>query len=180
MGFGLMVALTDIQRANRRAAWRWGSLVVGLLSLQVAGGIVAIILASSDESVAVVPNYHEKALNWDAEMAAQAASAALGWRCEVSQIGGTAEPGGLRITVTDREGKPVAVRSGALRLYRHIRAADVRRLPLPAGQFALLELSDCFDAPGLWQVMLELRGDGGETFLHSQELMVQPQATLDS
>ena len=59
----------ETQKANRRAAWRWGGFVVGLLSLQVAGGITAIVLATGDESVAVVPNYHEKSLQWDAEVA---------------------------------------------------------------------------------------------------------------
>ncbi len=162
----------EYRRANRRAAWRWGSFVVGLLGLQVAGGIVAIILATGDESVAVVPNYHEKALNWDAEMAAQAASAALGWKCEVSQIRDVPNRSGLRITLTDREGLPVVVKSGALRLYRHVRASDVRQVPIPPGKFARLEIADCFDQVGLWQVMLDLNGENGERFLHSQELSV--------
>ncbi len=143
------------------------------MGLQVAGGVVAIILATGDESVAVVPNYHEKALNWDAEMAAQAASAALGWQCEVSQINKQTIPSGLRITLTDREGKPVLVQSGELRLYRHVRASDVREVPIPMGKFAMLELPDCFNAVGLWQVMLDLKCENGDRFLHSQELVVE-------
>ena len=170
---------TEIQKANRRAAWRWGSLVVGLLGLQVAGGVVAIILATGDESVAVVPNYHEKALNWDAEMAAQAASAALGWHCEVMQINNEATPSGLRLTLTDRQGMPVLVESGELRLYRHFRASDVRQVPIPSGKFSKLELPRCFDAIGLWQVMLDLKCENGDRFLHSQELVVKPSEQLD-
>ena len=168
------------QAANRRAAWRWGSLIVGLLGLQVAGGVVAIILATGDESVAVVPNYHEKALNWDQEMAAQAASAALGWRCEVTPDQGESVPCGIRITLTNRDGMPVEVESGELRLYRHVRASDVRQVPIPAGKFALLEIADCFEAAGIWQVMLDLRCEHGERFLHSQEILVGSSVAAES
>lgn len=162
----------ELQQANRRAAWRWGSLIVGLLGLQVAGGVVAIILATGDESVAVVPNYHEKALNWDQEMAAQAASAALGWKCDVTTLDGQSVPSGVRITLTNRDGMPVVVESGELRIYRHVRASDVSHVPIPAGKFALLEIADCFDAAGIWQVMLDLRCEHGDRFLHSQEILV--------
>jgi nitrogen fixation protein FixH len=172
LGIRDMSDWTEVQQASRRAAWRWGALIVALLGLQVAGGVIAIVLASGDESVAIVPSYHEKALNWDAEMAAQAASVALGWQCEVSQIAGEALPAGLRIQITDGQGVPVAVRSGELSLYRHYRAADVRSVAIPAGQIDGLEIPDCFDAPGLWQVMLELKGENGGRFLHSQELFV--------
>ena len=163
---------TELQRANRRAAWRWGSLIVGLLGLQVAGGVIAILLATGDESVAVVPNYHEKALNWDREIAAQAASAALGWKCDVAPTGAGSLPAGLRIALTNREGNPVQVVSGTLRLYRHARANDVRELPIRPGEFSLVELPGCFEVAGLWQVILELRGDRGERFMHSQEVQV--------
>lgn len=164
----------EIQKANRRAAWRWGALIVGLLGLQVLGGVAAIVLASGDKSVAVVPNYHEKALHWDDEMAAQAASAALGWRCHVDAVGEASGPTGLRITLTDRQGAPVMVRSGTLRFYHHARAAEVRQLPIPRGKFSSMDLPGCFAAPGLWQVMLDLQCDNGDRFLHSQELRVAP------
>jgi nitrogen fixation protein FixH len=163
---------TETQQASRRAAWRWGALVVGLLGLQVAGGVIAIMLASSDQSVAIVPSYHEKALNWDAEMAAQAASAALGWQCNVSQTDGEAMPAGLRIHIIDRQGVPVSVDSGELSLYRHVRAADVRKVAIPSGQIIGMEIPACMEAPGRWQVMLDLKSANGDRFLHSQELFV--------
>ena len=61
---------SDHREANRRAALRWGGFVVALLSLQVIGGIAAIMIATGDESFAVVPNYHQKALHWDDEVQA--------------------------------------------------------------------------------------------------------------
>jgi len=164
---------TEVQKANRRAAWRWGSLVVGLLGLQVLGGIVAIILATGDESVAVVPNYHEKALRWDEEVAAQAASAALGWQCDVHPIEQGSLPAGLKVSLTTREGAPVVVTSGSLRFYRHARASDVQEVPIPTGTFAAMELPGCFQVAGLWQIMLDLKTDSGDRFLFSKELLVR-------
>ena len=74
---------TDPAVANRRAAWRWGTLVVGMLSLQVVLGVAAVFLATGDESVAVIPNYYDKALAWDQQMAQQQASESLGWDVEM-------------------------------------------------------------------------------------------------
>ncbi len=174
----------ELKIANRRAAIRWGSFVVGLLSLQVLGGIFAIMLATGDESVAVVPNYHQKALNWDQEVEALAASAALGWKCDVSETGmgqdaSGHDASGLRITLVDRDGEPVQVVSGELKYYRHVRAGDERSVAIPAGSFALMELPNCFEAPGLWQVSIALEGVDGEKFLHSQELTVEMKDGMD-
>ena len=71
---------------------------------------------------------------------------------------------------------PVEVESGELRLYRHVRASDIKQVPIPAGKFAMLELPGCFDAAGLWQVMLDLNCENGDRFLHSQELKVDLEA----
>lgn len=56
-------------RAERNSKRIWVSLVVLLLGLQIGIGAIAISLATSDPSVAVVPDYHEAALNWDTDKA---------------------------------------------------------------------------------------------------------------
>lgn len=163
----------EIQKANRRAAWRWGGLIVGLLTLQVCGGIAAIMLATRDSaSIGIVPNYHEKALHWDDEIALQTASKALGWNCEVNQVGATPSVAGLRVTITDRDTKPVELASGELVIYRHARASEVRRVRIPAGAIGMIELGACFDADGLWQVELDISDQQGNRFVHSHELYV--------
>ena len=163
---------SETHDSNRRAAWRWGTLVVSLLGLQVVGGIMAIILATGDESVAVVPDYHQKALSWDDEIALQTASAALGWVCEVSQIDEASTVAGLRITLRDRDARPIELASGELQIYRHARAADVRRVKIPAGSIGILELTGCFDAYGLWQVTIDVTDRAGNRFAHARELYV--------
>lgn len=164
----------EIQRINRRAAWRWGSFVMGLLGLQVAGGLIAILLATGDKSVAVVPNYHAKALNWDEEVATRAASASLGWNCEVRQTPPGTLPAGLRLTLHDREGLPVRIRSGEVWFYQHTRASEIKRVAVVGGLFNGLELQHCFKEFGLWQVHVDVQGIHDERFVDSQTLMVEP------
>lgn len=120
--------------ANRKAAWLWGSLIVGLLSLQVAVGVVAIVLATGDPSVAIVPDYYEKALNWDDEKAMLSASDKLGWNFELSVSSGADLQGQRTIVVTLRDQAGVGIENAAVKLsiYHHARAADLRQIPLRA------------------------------------------------
>jgi nitrogen fixation protein FixH len=170
----------ETHAANRSAAWRWGAFIVSLLGLQVIGGIMAIVLASSDESVAVVPNYHQKALKWDEEVAQRSASRALGWTVDVSQVDEAASAAGLRIALSDRRGKPIDLLSGKLEIYRNARASDVHRVEVPPGSYGLLELSGCFDVGGRWQVMLDVTDRAGNRFTCSHELYVRAAGEKDS
>ena len=163
----------ELEEANRRAAWRWGSFVVGLLGLQVVGGIFAIMLATGDQSVAVVPNYHQKALQWDQEIAIQTASEKLGWECTMEVVQAGQSHPGLRIRLTDAKGQPVSIVSGDLQIYRHVRAADVLGVALPKSTPGVIELADCFANPGLWQATLDVTDDQGHRFTVSRELNVR-------
>ena len=165
---------SETHEANRRAAWRWGAFVVGMLGLQVAGGVMAIMLATGDQSVAVVPDYHQKALRWDEEVALRQASRSLGWTCEVDyRTAGGSRPATLQFALTDRGGVPVKIASGELKIYRHARAADVRVVPIPRDSIAVIELADCFDEAGLWQVSVDMQDHAGNRFVDSRELDVR-------
>ena len=158
--------------ANRRAAIRWGAFVVGLLSLQVAGGAFAIFLATSDESVAVVPNYHQQALDWDQHVALRNASAKLGWDAAMSQFDGESGVAGLRIRLRDRDGAVVEIASGEIEIFRHARAGTGRRVAIPAGAADSIDLGRCFDVSGLWQVAVDVTDADGNRFVDSQEMYV--------
>jgi hypothetical protein len=164
----------DLHAANRRAAWTWGSIIVGLLSLQVAGGVVAIILATGDQSVAVVPDYHQKALQWDNEMAIRRASQQLGWTCDVRSVPFDADQrgAGLVVNLVDRQGETVQVAQGTLRWYQHTRANDVKELAIPARRLTTMRLDDCFHTNGLWEVMIDVTDRDGNRFVHSVTLNI--------
>lgn len=164
---------TRTHAANRRASWQWGSLVVALLGLQVVGGIVAIIVATSDESVAIVPDYHQKALQWDEVVRLRAQSAALEWTCEVDAVAESEMASGLQIRLTDRPGDPIELVEGEIQIFRHARASDLRRVRIPAGRFSGVSLSDCFDADGRWQVSIDVTDRDKNRFLYSKELNIR-------
>lgn len=164
---------TQTAEANRRAAWRWGGFVVGLLGLQVAGGIFAIMLATGDKSVAVVPDYHQKALQWDKQVALQEASKQLGWTLSVDVTSTRQEHPGMTLLLADRNGAPVILDQGEIQIYRHVRASDVRSVALPKGTTGPIELTDCFTSPGLWQVSIDVTDNQGNRFTDSQEVTVE-------
>jgi len=157
--------------ANRKAAIRWGGFVVALLAVQVAGGAAAIYLASHDPSAAVVPNYHEKALNWDREMALQRQSASLDWQVQLIVSAGSQHPG-LVVQITDAEGKFVPIAEGDVRLYHHARAANILRVPIAAATAGPIVVADCFTRPGLWQVDLDVVDTVGNHYVDSNQLRI--------
>ena len=57
----------------------WTGVIVGLLTLQIFMCSIAVFLATSDDSMAIEPNYGVKSLKWDETRAAQRASDSLGW-----------------------------------------------------------------------------------------------------
>ena len=63
-------SVTVAALGETRAKLIWGGVVVGFLSLEIVMCLVAITLSSGDESFAVVPGYHEQALQWDETRAA--------------------------------------------------------------------------------------------------------------
>lgn len=115
-----------MSKRNRRAATFWGSLVVGLLGIQVLVGVGAVVIATADPSASIVPDYYEKALRWDDEKAARVASDALGWDATVS-LSPAADRQGERtvvVSILDGSGEPVADADVRGRVYHHARAAE--------------------------------------------------------
>ncbi|QDT03836.1 FixH [Rubripirellula lacrimiformis] len=145
---------------ERRAKRFWVSLVVGLLGLQLTIGGVAIYLATGDPTAAVIPNYHETALDWDTARRAGTAADRMGWEIQVS-ASDVVDDRGMRATdvlVQDQNGNPVDALAMTARVYHHARASDVVSFSLPSvgdGHYiALAPLS----RPGLWQFEVSIDG----------------------
>ncbi|EMI18057.1 FixH family protein [Rhodopirellula maiorica SM1] len=157
--------------ANRNAAIRWGGLVVGLLSLQVAVGVVAIMLATGDPSAAVLPDYYQKSLDWDEQRKSESVSQELGWNLTLVPIPGQ-QNATLQGVLTDADGKPVDIAAGTVDMYHYARAADVKTIPIAANDSGVIVSEDCFTADGLWQIEIDVTDDQGQRFVHSQDLLV--------
>src|SRR5690606_17799921 len=63
---------------------RWMYIFIGLLVVHAGSMITMAVIASSDSSFAVEPNYYEQALNWDAAAAQKEHNATLGWKAGVT------------------------------------------------------------------------------------------------
>jgi nitrogen fixation protein FixH len=113
------------------ARTRWVGVVVGLLAASLGAHVVLLVAAISDPSFAIVPDYEEKAADWDSVMAQRAASDRLGWRAAIDMSPGRM-PGeaAVIVRVTDAEGAPVTGAGVAIEAFHNARAADVRTAAL--------------------------------------------------
>lgn len=131
-------------------AWLWPGIVIGILSVHASACLIVAYIATSDPSQAVVPNYHAKAVAWDAHRAEQRQSAALGWTCDIETAFKADMLGqrNLRISLRDADGAPLTGTVVSLSLYHHARANDV------------VNAQPKETAPGEYTAMIDMRRDG--------------------
>lgn len=87
---------------------QWPIAVAAILAITVIGDVWVAVIASRDEAFAVEPDYYQKAVAFDDELALRAASARLGWQvAPVLQLGRPGQPGSVSITLRDSAGVPV-------------------------------------------------------------------------
>ncbi|MEM9365958.1 MAG: FixH family protein [Planctomycetota bacterium] len=144
----------QLRTENPRAAWVWGGIVVGLLALQIVIGIGSVIIAVGDPSVAVVPDYHSKALAWDDELERRASSDALGWQMElsVSSRKDLRHQRRFQVAMVDALGEPVEGLDVSVRYYHHARGGNIRRAGLVAVADGVYASELVMPRSGLWQV----------------------------
>lgn len=93
----------------RKPAGKWPWIIVGLLGGHVTIMIIAVTIAVHDRSFSVVPNYYQRAVNWDQTQAEKRASEKLGWRVRV-EASEQVDPLGRRaisFVLSDAQGKPI-------------------------------------------------------------------------
>ncbi len=152
--------------ASSRSAWLWSGFVTAFLILQLVIGGAAFYLATGDPSVAVLPDYHTRALHWDDEVQRRRQSDALGWQFSVDWSRSPV----ASVTCVDPHGQPIDGGQGTVRYYHHARAGDVRDQPLAAGEAGQYQAELNLDRPGLWTVQWQLQRSDQEIFLLEQEI----------
>ncbi len=120
---------------TRRGA-RWMIIVVLLLAAHASLMTWAAIVATGDPNFVVIPNYYDKALNWDKDQARRSASAQLGWKVQIDV--GTARDALGRQTLTlrlvDHDGAPVPVDTLDVEAFHEASAASRLKLVVRATQ----------------------------------------------
>lgn len=159
-------------RLERRARRTWVGIVVGLLGLQVVSGITTVVLATGDSTAAVIPNYHQSAVNWDSTRRARQLTEKLGLKVVADVAAPIQGKRVLRLSVKDAAGQPVEGLHLHAQVYHHARGSDIYKLSLqeqaPGHYFATTTLTQA----GAWQLQVRLEGDHGiaEVF---REIQVQ-------
>ncbi len=150
--------------------WVWPAIVVGLLLMNVTMCFTAVYLSQLDRSHAILPDYYQRAVDWDRSAAARRASAALGWTAAFSFGDAVSILGERAVTLhlTDRDGRPVDDADVRLHYFHHARGAErfdgrLNRLS-PGVYIASLPMRRA----GLWEFeIVAARGD--QTFLDTQQ-----------
>jgi nitrogen fixation protein FixH len=164
-----------------RSAWLWGSVVVAFLILQLVIGGLAFNLATGDPSVAVMPDYHQRALNWDDEMARRQRSDQLGWRATLTwgtvTVSETGESGReVMVQVADTGGSAVTDGDASILFFHHTRAGDVSTLKLQERASGEYVATLPMQKPGFWDIEFSLARGPGEAFWHQETLDISDDA----
>ncbi|QEG01659.1 FixH [Stieleria maiorica] len=152
--------IESIESAERRAKRFWIALVVFLFAIQCTIMGLVMHLAIGDPSAAVVPDYHNRALNWDEARRTLEAADRLGWqiRFEASDVADDRGMRAIELNITDEQGDGIDNLVVGGKLYHHARADEVSPVSLKSiGEGNYLALVPAGRA-GIWQ--LELKIDG--------------------
>lgn len=148
------------QQLERRAKRFWVSFVVAFLGLQLLIGGVAVYLSFGKNSVAVVPNYHQAALNWDETKNSRSAADRKQWKLELL-ASDVADDRGIRaMELFVHDSNQIAIDKLVIsgHLYHHAQASVVQPIEFQSvGEGRYLALPAMGQA-GLWQVELAIQG----------------------
>ncbi len=152
--------LADIERRARRV---WVSIVVGLLGLQIAIGVSAIVLATSDSKSAIIPNYYQSAVNWDSTRRARQLMLDLRWKLErqVSPLDSSSKRREILVRVSDSQDRAVENLNVQARVFHHADGATIYQLRLLEVSPGLYSGQTALAKSGLWQIDLQIEGDHG-------------------
>ncbi len=159
---------------ERRARRFWGAFVVGLLTMSVSMWGYAVYLGVTDNATAIVPDYHQRALDWDRYARSVQASRELGW--VVQFVPGKLDPQDVKriieLFVRDSDGQLVRGCSGTLKMYHLARASAVYECELSETEPGTYSSRLPIERSGQWHCEVELHRDA-EHFHWSEQLELE-------
>jgi nitrogen fixation protein FixH len=155
---GAEVAAREARPRRRRAGlWPW---VPGLILVSLLGGqLIVLSSALDDPTFSTERDYYRKAVDWDARMARQRESQALGWSSSARLVRSSNGTARLQVRLTDARGH--AIQGAALRAtaFHNARAAQPLELTLREAEQGSYEAELGHARPGLWEVRLSAQRD---------------------
>lgn len=160
------------QQSERRARLMWGGLIAGFFVVQFSMSMVAIVLATSDPTHAVIPNYHQQAMEHDKILSERQASERLGWKWKVYlETPSSSSPvHSFTVEIKNAQDRPVEMAQVSVELWHHARGNQRQQVRLtPVGhQTGLYRGQARLGRTGVWQIDLNVIRDG-ERFVDRQE-----------
>lgn len=159
----MTLALSDEQRLAERSAKRfWVGAIVGLLSMQLIGGVVTVYLAVGDPTVAVIPNYYQAGLEWDVKHRNLDQFVKMQFQVEVIVDPTEAEINQRHVMIKlTKNGSPVSKQRVSASIYHHAKGADIVKLTFDEGHAGEYVAPCRLTQSGLWEVDISIEGDHG-------------------
>ncbi|MEE9403450.1 MAG: FixH family protein [Algisphaera sp.] len=156
-----------------KGRYRWPIIIVGLLVVHTSFIIYAATLALGDKSFTVVPNYYDKALNWDKTRQSQRQAADLGWTFNVLPSTVADDTGQRQIVAhfKDANDQPLRGAAVSLQLYHHAHAGDVIHVALKENNQGHHQALAPLAASGTWHFDAQVQFNG-ETFTFGQNVNI--------
>lgn len=159
-------------RSGKRAVF-WPVFIVGLIGANMAGAITMVVIATSDRTVAVEPDYYRKALDWDHAAEARRASEALGWKAEFGFNGLDASGLGriVRLVLRDRAGKEIVGAKVSVECFHQADASRRYQAELMSVDGDGYTAAMPINRSGLWEVRLTATR-GEERFVETTTVFI--------
>ncbi len=150
---------------RRRKGHFWPFLIVGLLALAIGANVAMVVLATSDPTFAVEPDYYQKALAWDGTMAQENANQALGWRLEAG-CGSGPNASWVVAALRGRDGELLPGATVAVEAFQGANSGRRVAGPLAARDDRRYEGTLDRLEPGMWELRFTITR-GAETYTHT-------------
>ncbi len=157
----------------RKKAYFFPALIIGLLVMQIGLSLIGVYMATRSNANVVENDYYDKALHWDQQVAAEQASAALGWAGKID-ISGMPDMQGNRtliLAIKDKSGAPVAGATIRMIFFHHAFARDVKSADLRDMGGGFYSAVIAAARPGLWEFRMVAQR-GNEKWMKKEQIDV--------
>lgn len=154
----------------------WALVPAGLLLCMLGGLITMAVVASSDPSFAVEPDYYQKAIHWDDHRAQQAANTRLGWKLnlDVQPESTAAGQTRLQVDLADARGTPLTRAQLQVEAFHNARAAQPFGGTMVETRPGVYSLTLPMRRAGVWEVRFTAQ-HRGERFTDVVRLNLSPE-----
>lgn len=151
----------------------WPFAILGLLGMNVVIVGITVFYAASDRSLAIEPNYYQKALAWDRSQIQGARNAHLGWTTGFSLERASDGAARIGVVLRDRGGAAIDEARVTVVAFHNSRASDRSSVSLAAGGEGRYAGEIVAARDGLWHFQFTaVRGT--ETFTEVVERTLAP------